>query len=470
MKICNIKHHKKYKHKIANSLLRNYVFLAFFMTFLILVTSIIVVMFAFLLFFNASTVTSEPSEIMQDDYTTINSSDVVNSGGFIEVVDKNNDVVYRDGDNPDSKSHYTLEDYNKIILSSQFETLDDGYFYRSAYNSNEDFLLVVALPENTKPDIHHPKKKLSPKIFIIISLFSGFSIIAIFFIFYSRFSSRGFVKPLELLTEGANRFAKGDYSTRIAIYSENEFGELKDAFNIMAQKIQDEMMLREKSEESRRRLILDISHDLKNPLSSILGYSNLLLEENMTDDEQKKYLKVINNNSERANELLQDLFDFSKLQSTDFKLTLINSDICEFLRETIAFYIPEFDKNNFDYDFDIAEDSFMIEIDEKHMFRALSNIISNCIKYNPEGTKIRISGKASQNSFIIIIKDNGIGIPASLQSDIFNPFVRVDDSRNSKSGGNGIGLAIAKDIIEKHNGTIELNSDINKGCTFTITL
>ena len=112
----------------------------------------------------------------------------------------------------------------------------------------------------------------------------------------------------------------------------------------------------------------------------------------------------------------------------------------------------------------------MLKIDEKHMYRALSNIINNSIKYNPDGTKVKISGKSSKNSFIITIEDNGIGIPASLQHDIFNPFVRVDDSRNSKSGGNGLGLAIAKDIIEKHNGTIELYSDINKGCIFVITL
>ena len=459
---------KKYKHKIANSLLRNYVFLAFSMTLLIIITSIIVGMFAFFLFFNTSNVMSEPEEIMMDDYTLIDTSTIESSGGFVEVIDKNNNVVYTRGTNPNPKSHYSLEDYNKIILSSQ--NLEDGYSYRSSYNKNKDFLLVVAIPESGEKDIHPPKKRLSPRVFIALSLLSGFSIIAIFFIFYSRLSSRDFVKPLELLTEGANRFAKGDYSTRIAIYSENEFGELKDSFNIMAQKIQDEMMLREKSEESRRRLILDISHDLKNPLSSILGYSNLLLEENIPNEDKKKYLEVINNNSQRANELLQDLFDFSKLQSIDFKLTLINSDICEFLREIIAFYIPEFDKNKFDYDFDIMEEPFMLKIDEKHMYRALSNIINNSIKYNPDGTKVKISGKSSKNSFIITIEDNGIGIPASLQHDIFNPFVRVDDSRNSKSGGNGLGLAIAKDIIEKHNGTIELYSDINKGCIFVITL
>ena len=461
---------KKYKHKIANSLLRNYVFLAFSMTLLIIITSIIVGMFAFFLFFNTSNVMSEPEEIMMDDYTLIDTSTIESSGGFVEVIDKNNNVVYTRGTNPNPKSHYSLEDYNKIILSSQFENLEDGYSYRSSYNKNKDFLLVVAIPESGEKDIHPPKKRLSPRVFIALSLLSGFSIIAIFFIFYSRLSSRDFVKPLELLTEGANRFAKGDYSTRIAIYSENEFGELKDSFNIMAQKIQDEMMLREKSEESRRRLILDISHDLKNPLSSILGYSNLLLEENIPNEDKKKYLEVINNNSQRANELLQDLFDFSKLQSIDFKLTLINSDICEFLREIIAFYIPEFDKNKFDYDFDIMEEPFMLKIDEKHMYRALSNRINNSIKYNPDGTKVKISGKSSKNSFIITIEDNGIGIPASLQHDIFNPFVRVDDSRNSKSGGNGLGLAIAKDIIEKHNGTIELYSDINKGCIFVITL
>ncbi len=462
--------YKLRKHKIANSLLRNYIFLALTMIFLIIITSFIVSIFAFALYFNtpSSFSVTDASSLMNDDYTKIDYATIENLGGYADVLDKNNNIIYSQGNSPNDKSKYTIEDFNKIILSSSFEVVEDGYIYRSAYNKDKDFLLVVAIPENYDTTI--PKHKLTPKIFGVISAFCGLLILALFFIIYSRLSSRNFVKPLSALTEGAKIFAKGDYSARINISSNNEFGELRDAFNTMAEKIQKETTLREESEEARRRLILDISHDLKNPLSSILGYSNLLLSEEVTPEESSKYLEIINNNSERANELIQDLFDFSKLQSTDFKLTLEDTDICEFLREAIAFYIPEIEEKEFLYDFDIDDDSFFIPMDKKHLWRALSNLINNSLKYNPKGTFIKISGNKINHSFKIVIEDTGIGIPKDLQTEIFHPFVRVDDSRNSKSGGSGLGLAIAKNIIEKHGGIIELLSEKDLGCKFIIFL
>ena len=280
-----------------------------------------------------------------------------------------------------------------------------------------------------------------------------------------------FVKPLKKLLKGVNTVKNGEYSTRVEINSLNEIGQLKDAFNLMAEKIQEEKLLKEKAEHNRKRMILDISHDLKNPLTSILGYSEFLLENNDIEiEDRNKLLKVINNNSRRANDLIQDLFEFSRVESTEYKLDISNHDIGEFLRELIAGYVPIMEQKGVLYEFSITEDEVEIQFDRKNLDRALSNILLNSIKYNSPGITISIKLLLDNNVASIIIEDNGVGIPKEFQGNIFEPFVRVDTTRNSRNGGTGLGLAISKAIIEKHGGSITLVQDINKGCKFIIKL
>ncbi|WP_414648739.1 HAMP domain-containing sensor histidine kinase [Clostridium sp.] len=280
-----------------------------------------------------------------------------------------------------------------------------------------------------------------------------------------------FVKPLKKLLQGVNTIKNGEYSARVEINSVNEIGQLQDAFNLMAEKIQKETLLKKKAEHNRKRMILDISHDLKNPLTSILGYSEFLLEnDDITLEDKNKLLKVINNNSIRANDLIQDLFEFSRVESTEYKLDMGYHDIGEFLRELIAGYVPIMEQNGVLYEFDITEDEVKILFDKKNLDRALSNLILNSIKYNNPGITISIKLLVDNGNALIIIEDDGVGISKDFEGDIFEPFVREDVTRNSKTGGTGLGLAISKAIIEKHGGNICLVKDTDKGCKFIIKL
>ena len=147
-----------------------------------------------------------------------------------------------------------------------------------------------------------------------------------------------------------------------------------------------------------------------------------------------------------------------------------NHDIGEFLRELIAGYVPMMDQMGIKYQFDITEDEVEILFDRKNLDRALSNIILNSIKYNSPGITISIKLLLDDGKAVIIIEDDGAGIPKEFQGDIFEPFVRVDATRNSKTGGTGLGLSISKAIIEKHGGSINLVRHIDKGCKFIIKL
>lgn len=345
----------------------------------------------------------------------------------------------------------------------------DNYVYKASHNKEKNFTLIVAVPVEKYNEFTMRNTKLTGKQFASISIIVSIILLAFIFIIYSRITSRYFITPLKKLIDGANKLAHGKYDARINLKTTNEFADLSDAFNVMAMKIETERILKEKSEEQRKRLILDISHDLKNPLASIMGYASYLNKCNdISEENLKKYLSVIESNSIRANNLIQELFQFSKLESTDFTLSLQKQDICEFLRTLIANYIADLEDKGFTYDFHIPEKSIFVDFNSKNLDRAFSNIITNCLKYNPPGTKLLITLTSYKDYVNVAFCDNGIGIDESKLETIFNPFVRVDESRNSKSGGTGLGLAITKSIILKHNGTIKLHSSLNKGCIFNI--
>ncbi|HEY5563659.1 MAG TPA: HAMP domain-containing sensor histidine kinase [Clostridiaceae bacterium] len=464
------------KKKVANMLLLNYLFLFIISTIIFIIVSLIIsVSFKNLLRYDEITKLSA-AQIMRDDYKNIDFSQVLKYKGGVQVIDQNYKVIFSRGINPDKVTQYTKGEFSEFLVNCGKN--QEQYYYSVLYNEKSDFWLKIVIPNKTQflNGTFFNKAGIPVSInnflfMVILAVIMNFASFILGLIIYSRVTSNNFVKPLKKLLSGVTRIAEGDYSARVELRSRNEFGDLKDAFNIMAEKIESEKNLKEKSQDNRRKLILDISHDLKNPLSNIMGYSDLLMNNvSISEDEREKFLKIIINNSSRANSLIGDLFELSKMESSDFQLKLKSADICEYLRELIASLIPQIEEAGFKYNFEIPEGKRLILIDEKQMDRALLNILNNALKYNKPGTEIKILLKKFVNKVVIEIQDNGIGIPKELSEEIFEPFKRVDSARNSQTGGTGLGLAITKTIIEKHSGHITLNTDTGKGCTFIIEL
>jgi signal transduction histidine kinase len=296
-------------------------------------------------------------------------------------------------------------------------------------------------------------------------------IIALFAFIYSRITAAGITVPLRKLCDGTRLLREGDYSARVDLRLKNEFAELQNTFNDMAARIEHEISLRKKSEEDRRRLILDISHDLKNPMSSIQGYAELLMKKSdLSEQESNEYLEVILNNSKRANRLLTELFELSQMDSPEFSLKLVRTDISEYIRQICGELVPQLERAGFEYEFDILEESVFVLLDTDRFGRIIQNLADNAVRYNPPKTKVTVNLTVQNNQVVIDFSDDGIGIPAHLANHIFKPFVRADDSRNSKTGGSGLGLSIAKRIAEMHGGDLILCICGNKGSTFRITI
>lgn len=487
---------KKIKRSVTAELFYIY-FLGYLAITTILIAGVVFSISAYEVLCNPRTYNSYFEELenkLKENYKSITDEDLSDIDGFIIKIDNRGEMSYSRGNvidefkilnlqsymylsgltkeneillNDDLRSYSILEDFNNSII----DTKDNiKYSLYSKYLQEEDSIIVVGCPysEITKPNIF--TKIISHKILIQILSLVNVSLILLIVYVFAKATSKIFIKPIKTLLSGVMEITNNNYDVNIRIDTKNEFLDLANGFNMMAETIRNEIKEKERLEKMREDLILDISHDLKNPLTSILGYSEILVDNKELDENEKmEYLNIINKNSHRANKLMNDLFEFSLYDNSDYKFNLIKTDISEFTRQTIANYIPEFEHNKFEYDFDIAEESYYVMMDEEKLTRAINNILDNKLKYNPIGSKIGVKTEIRQRYFCIVLSDNGESIPKKYRENIFNPFVRIDKSRNSKTGGTGLGLSITKKIINKHNGGVRI-IDSEVGTSFEIML
>lgn len=463
------------KRTLSNQFLSDYL-----VVFLLTITATIL---AFFLLSSASGIISKSlvknkypaSSIMMDDYNLIDASAVTQSGGGVQIVNDEYQVIYSSGIDSIGKSQLSITEWTDFLIQSGSK--DTAYHYDILYNPQGAFWLIVTFPTSIRIDfsIVTNKDAITGDVFLTISVIAAvFAIYVLLLAFvtfiYSRIKALGITRPLQKLSEGTMLLREGDYSVRVDLNLKNEFAELQDTFNDMAERIEHEMVLRKKSENDRRQLILDISHDLKNPLASVSGYAELCIKKpDLPEKERDEYLQVIYNNSQRANLLLNELFELSQLDSPEFALKLVKTDLNEQLRRICGDLIPALERAEFQFEFDIPVKSIFVMLDLSKFSRIFQNLADNVIRYNDKGTKVGVSLTAEAGKAIISFSDNGCGIPAHLTEDIFKPFVRTDDSR-SRAAGSGLGLSIAKKIAIAHNGDLALHSSEHQGCTFIITL
>ena len=229
----------------------------------------------------------------------------------------------------------------------------------------------------------------------------------------------------------------------------------------------------EKEERERRLFVSNVSHELRTPLTSVKSYLEALDEGALYDPVAPDFIKVSLDETNRMMRMVTDLLHLSRIDNatTQLDVELIN------FTAFITFILNRFDKMRSQDDekkYELVRDypinSVWIEIDTDKMTQVIDNILNNAIKYSPDGGKITVSMKTTDDQMILSIKDQGLGIPQQDLPKIFDRFYRVDRARSRAQGGTGLGLAIAKEIIKQHNGFIWAKSEYGKGSTFTIVL
>ena len=218
-----------------------------------------------------------------------------------------------------------------------------------------------------------------------------------------------------------------------------------------------------KLDQMRKQFVADVSHELKTPITSIMGYSETILD-TMPDKETVQYfISKINNEANRMSELVTDLLILSKYDKENNEKRKTNFDVSEIVKEYVEILKKEADKKNIELKCYVTANIPNINGDKSGIIRVITNIISNAIKYTPENGIIEVYVGFLYRDVYVKVKDNGIGISKEDLPRVFERFYRVDSSRVRKSGGSGLGLAIAKEIMDKNSGKIDIKSELGKG-------
>lgn len=232
-----------------------------------------------------------------------------------------------------------------------------------------------------------------------------------------------------------------------------------------------EAMLIAQMEKVMVNLISNISHELRTPLTCIKGYAETLLEGALSDENLcRKFIKIISDEAQRLERLINDLMDLSMIDSKQIQMRLKEMDLIKVLKEIVSVIHPYAKKSNINVTIKTPSSTPSINADEDRIRQVIINLLDNAIKYSHTGGRVMVEMEIDKKDLRVRIIDNGMGIPESEVPHIFERFYRVEKGQSGTHAGRGLGLAISKYIIEAHGGFIGVESALGKGSTFTFTL
>jgi signal transduction histidine kinase len=267
------------------------------------------------------------------------------------------------------------------------------------------------------------------------------------------------LNPVRKVIEAINQLAKGDFSARLQIARPPEFRELADSFNRMAQELGSIEML-------RVDFINNFSHEFKTPIVSIKGFAEMLRHDDLTAAERNEYLGIIISESDRLASLATHVLDLSKIENQAILTESTSFNLAEQVRRCILVLETQWEKKGISFSVDIEDVSFTGN--EELMSQVWINLLDNAIKFSPQQGSIDVSLKLAAHQVIAVIRDNGCGIGEEAARHVFDKFYQADPSL--AGGGYGLGLALARKIVELHKGTITCTSQAGAGTSFVVVL
>jgi len=275
------------------------------------------------------------------------------------------------------------------------------------------------------------------------------------------FLSRRILAPVRTLTSAAKRLGRGDFSQRVHVKDRSELGELANTFNSMASDL-------ERAEQLRQNMVADVAHELRTPLSNIKGYLEAICDGVTKPDADT--IRSLDEEATLLSRLVDDLQELSLAEASKLKLICQPDDIAELIKKTVAGVQPQATAKGLLVSTELPDELPPANIDSHRISQVLRNLLENAVAHTTNGDSITITVKQQGNYLEVAVVDTGAGISAKDLPNIFERFYRVDKSRARATGGTGLGLTIAKRLVEVHGGKIEIESEMGKGSRFSFTL
>jgi len=295
---------------------------------------------------------------------------------------------------------------------------------------------------------------------INLTLFYGALIGAVIALLLGIFLSRSLTRPIRELTQATHAVSEGNLSQQVPVRSNDELGELAQAFNKMSAELS-------RSVNARKQMTADIAHELRTPLSLILGHAEAVHDGVLPPTPEN--FEIIREEAARLEHLVNDLRTLSLADAGELSIQLQTVEPQRLINEVASLYQYQTQQKNVKFEVDVAADLPTIEVDPGRMTQVLTNILDNALRHTPEGGHIILAGHEIDNMVELSVLDNGPGLDLEDVNRIFERLFRVDAARQ-RDGGSGLGLAIAKSIVQAHGGQISAESEPGAGLKVRIRL
>ena len=347
-----------------------------------------------------------------------------------------------------------------IIYSTIFACLVDLFLVTNLTMLGE-YAVEQGKEGSLQTVFYHPDS-----IIILLYVLGGIATFSVTFLLLQRKS----MNYITRLSSAIQNISEGDLNTVVEVIGDDEFSAMAANLNKMVADIRQLMDKEREAERTKNELITNVAHDLRTPLTSIIGYLELLSgPASLTPEMKKKYLDITYTKAKRLEKLIEDLFGFTKLNYGKVSMKVSKVDIVKLLSQLLEEFYPNFMDKNLAYELQSDVPAKTISADGNLLARLFDNLINNAIKYGAEGKKILVKIQSGESIVTVSVTNYGYVTPKDELPLLFEKFYRVEQSRSTNTGGTGLGLAIAKNIVDMHGGTIGVTSDLN-GTVFTVRL
>jgi len=278
----------------------------------------------------------------------------------------------------------------------------------------------------------------------------------------SYFFSARLTRRLKAMNRAALKFAKGDFSERLAVRSNDEIGQLSRSLNYMA----DELAT---LEDTRRAFLANVSHDMRSPLTSINGFVSALLDGAVPPEKERHYLKLVKDSAERMLKLIEDLLDIARIEAGQFRIEKVRFNLTERIRQTAARMEPLFKQYHIGIQMEDSGEDVYVRADPDRIDQVMTNLLQNAAHHSPPGSEVRVTVARTSETVTITVSDSGSGMTEEELSRMWDRFYKGDKARSKKTGA-GIGLSIVKHILDLHGSEVRAESAPGRGTTIRFTL